>query len=100
MLSRISIYKLAAILILLGIILASYFAWPGSIIKYIIFSISFTLLLYFSFNRLLKYWCQLQKSPQTMVIYPLPTSKKSLVARSTRSEFFAVRVLVGISAAW
>ena len=53
----------------------------------------------FPSNRLLKYWLQLQKSSQTMLLFPLPTSKKALVACSTRSEIFAVRVLRGISAA-
>ena len=50
-------------------------------------------------SRLLKYWFQLQKSSQAMVLFPLPTSKKALVTCSTRSEFFAIRVLRGISAA-
>ena len=51
MLSRIFISRSAVILILVSVFLASYFAWPGSKITYVIFSISFTLLLYLSLKR-------------------------------------------------
>ena len=50
-------------------------------------------------NRLLKYCQRVRKITIVRVLYPLPSPKKSLVARSGRSIFLAAGKQTSISAA-
>ena len=51
MLYKTSKYNLIALIFILCIFISTYICWPGSKNKYLIFSISFSLLLYFSLKR-------------------------------------------------